>query len=231
MKWFYSKNIQGDKVIIDGEEFRHMVSVMRVRIGEEVVVFNGEGLVCACSVLNISKKDITLTINKKQQVPAMPMQLTLAAAAIKGERQDIMLRQATELGVTDIVLLSTDRSEVVLNNAKLDRIEKQIIASCKQCHRAYMPKVSLCALKDFNPLNSCVLVGSFNAQENLATLDKKLFKNNVVVLVGPEGGFSPAEEENFDKKGYKKVSLGENVLRADTAAAMLVSYAKCIKEW
>lgn len=232
MKWFYSENLSQSQVVLQDDEFRHMVSVMRAREGDSVVCFDGKGTVCECRVSQISKKQAMLQVVSKQVFSQPQTDLVLAAAAIKGERQDTMLRQATELGATKIVLLETDRSEVSLHAQKMDRLTKQLIASCKQCKRAFLPELSFQKLSEFKPQSAIVLVGSFEATVSLAAINSsQIAKNSVTVLVGPEGGFSPEEEKMFSQNGFQKVRLGQNILRADTAAAMLLSYAKCTKEW
>lgn len=232
MKWYYTTQIDSNQATITGDELNHLSNVMRAKVGDRVVCFNGQGTWAECQIVSLTKSICTLKPQNQNQTQPPKTKLTLAAALIKGDRQDTMIRQATELGITDLVLLETDRSEVKITSSKPDKIQKQLIACCKQCHSATLPSITLSTLKSYcNCLSDeLVLVGSFNATQTLTDLNPNLITSkNTTILVGPEGGFSPAEEELFSAKNFQKVSLGKNVLRADTACAMLVSYAKCIK--
>ena len=234
MRWFYAQDITSDTATITGDENKHLNLVMRAKAGDHVVCFNGNGLVCECEVEITSKNQTTLKVVSKQEHKPRASELIVAAAAIKGERQDTLIRQATELGVTGIILLETERSEVKLKTQKIDKIERQLVACCKQCHMPYLPKIKFSTIKEFlqKSKDFVIICGSLNAKTTILQQNFEKIKNsNVAVLIGPEGGFSPAEEDLIEKSGAIKITLGQNVLRADTASTMLISLAKTIKEW
>ena len=235
MKWYYCEELEKDidslRAYLIDEEFRHLTTVMRAKEGDRVKLFNGKGLICESEIIKIDKKRAELKIINKEEKKPDKLNITLAVAAIKGERQEIIIRQATELGASEIVILQTDNSEVNLTNDKLERLKKITIASSKQCHRAYLPTLKLKQLENYEINNSFVIVGSLQAKETIADIEKEIEKqDNITIIIGPEGGFSDFEEESFNLKGYTKVKINNNILRTDTAAALMLSYAICTKQ-
>ena len=235
MKWYYceelEKNIDSLNAYLVDDEFRHLTTVMRAKEGNTIKLFNGKGLICEGIITKIDKKRADLKIVNKEEIKPDNLNITLAVAAIKGERQEIIIRQATELGASEIVILQTENSEVNLTNDKLERLKKITIASSKQCHRAYLPILKLEQLENYETNNSFVIVGSLQAKETIADVEREIEKHdNITIIIGPEGGFSNCEEEIFNLKGYTKVKINSNILRTDTAAALMLSYAICTKQ-
>ena len=234
MRWFFTTAITTTTATITGDENKHLNLVMRAKPGDRVTCFNGNGLVAECVVENTSKAQTLLKVEQIATETQPSTKLVLAAAAIKGDRQDTLIRQATELGVTNIVLLESERSEVKFGGTKKDKIERQLISHAKQCHRAFLPQIEFSTLKEFLPKckKYVILCGSLTTKATILQQNQQKIKNNnVVALIGPEGGFSEEEEKQIDSYGAIRLSLGKNVLRADTAASMLVSLVKAIKEW
>jgi len=234
MKWYYTQNINEKQAVIDGDENKHLCLVMRAKVGDRIVCFNGNGIVSECEIAEIGKNQTKLNVLKTTTHEKQKTELVLVAAAIKGERQDTLIRQATELGVTKIILTETERSEVRLKGEKKDKIMRQFVACCKQCHRPFLPEIEFSSIEVAMQecSNFVKIFGDIGAKTGVLDIDfGKIQNNDVVVFVGPEGGFTESEEEFFKNSGAIGVSLGSNILRADTACAMLVSLIKAIKQW
>lgn len=234
MRWFYTEEISSTKAILHGDEAKHLSSVLRARVGEKVVCFDGKGTYAECEIETISKNNIELFVQKLYKQEPKTSELVLVSSAIKGERQDILIRQAVELGVTKIVLVETEHSEAKLKIERIDKIQRQIVACCKQCHSAILPKIAFDGFKEIvQKCNNFVKIfGKIGSKQRILELDfGKVTNKSVAIFVGPEGGFSNDEEHFLEKSGAVGVSLGSNILRADTASAMLVSTIKAIKKW
>ena len=234
MKWYYTQNINERQATIEGDENKHLCLVMRQKVGDKVVCFNGQGTEAECEIESVSKNKTLLNVLKLTKHRPKDTQLVLAAAAIKGDRQDTLIRQATELGATKIVLIETDNSEVKLKGEKKDKIVRQLVACCKQCHSPFLPEIEFGTIDGaISKCNNFVKIfGQIGAKSSVLAQDlEKIKSSNVIVFVGPEGGFTKTEEEKLQKSGAVGVSLGQNILRADTASTMLVSLIKAIKQW
>ena len=231
-RYYYSGNLN-DSITLDGDEHRHLNLVMREKKNEDIEIFNGKGDVGVYKIIDITKSFTTLKLINKTKFKKPEFDFILVSAPIKGERQDIVIRQAVEIGVSEIIFLQTEHSEAKIDQKKLEKLERQAVEMCKQCKRAFLPKFSIKKFEDFEPKdNSIVLVGSFMASKHISELSKDDFKDkNIYAVIGPEGGFSKKEECIFSKKEFKKVLLGANTLRADTASAVILGYIKCIKKW
>ena len=234
MKWYFSQDITKDSATVAGDENKHLTLVMRTRAGDGVICFDGNGKVAESFVEETGKNKSVLKVQTLMQHQRPKTELVLAAAAIKGDRQDTLIRQATELGATKIVLLETERSEVRLKDEKKDKVVRQLVACCKQCHRPFLPEIDFGTIEQV--CSKCSdyvkIFGDIGAKSTILDQDfEKLANSNVVVFVGPEGGFSEGEEQLLAKSGAIGVSLGQNILRADTACSMLISLIKAIKKW
>jgi len=235
MDYFYCppSKISKGSVLIDGEEFSHLVHVMRKKEGDIICVVDGEGCAYDVTLGEMKKKEAPGTITaayRNHREPAL--RLTLAVGVLKNpSRFDFLVEKATELGVHEIIPIKTERT--IPSHAKTERWQKLALAAMKQCGRAYLPKVQeLTSLDDL--LDECGkydvrLVGHEQTESSVSLRSHLVIPNKtVLVLVGPEGGFSEQEIEKCIAKGCAAFSLGERRLRTETAAiaaaALILSY-------
>lgn len=199
----------------------YLTNVMRLNyVGAEVLVFNGKDGLWQCQIKEIGKKFCTImpVLQIKEQDVLLP--LILYFAPIKGGRTESIVEKATELGVTKIVPIITERT--IVRKINPDKMRLIAIEAAEQCERLNVPKIA--GEISLDDLLSSDLQGQtiFFADEllasrsiNLASVDKSQI---IGLIVGPEGGFSEKEREKINQiSSFLPVSLGKNILRADTA--------------
>lgn len=233
MSRFYvpSDCIKGDTISISGNEAHHILNVMRLKFGDEVLVFDGTGNEYTGTVKEAGRKSLSLKIISKRRVQnETSHRITLMQAIPKKEKMDYIVEKATELGVTRIVPIVSARTIPDWNEAKKKNIAerwKKISASAaKQCGRA-----DLVDIASITPLEKAV-AGQYNLKLMAALTDNAIdLKNalkssasgNIAIAIGPEGDFTPEEIEAAEKQGFKIVNLGPRVLKSDTAGLAVLA--------
>jgi 16S rRNA (uracil1498-N3)-methyltransferase len=220
------------------ERATHHCSVLRLRSGDAVTLFNGEGGEFAAEVTRVSARDaLARVISKRNSDRESPLSVALAQCVSGGDRMDVALQKSTELGVSRIVPIASERSVVKLSG---DRAEKRVahwrnvvIAACEQCGRNRIPEVAaITPIRDFLDLvagTDLRLLLAPDAGRNLKQLSPP---RDVTLLVGPEGGLAPREREFAEDAGFVPVRFGPRVLRTETApvaalAAMQALWGDC----
>jgi 16S rRNA (uracil1498-N3)-methyltransferase len=222
-------------ITLAADEARHLRDVLRLKTGDEVYVFNGVGREFRCTVSSTRRDSAELRIDAEVE-PAKPesqLQLNLCVALLKGEKFDLVVQKATELGVTAIVPVATARSVV-----RLDRESRQrklahwrgiAIAACEQCGRARLPSIA-----EPVPLAEHLrgagagrrLLLSPDAPRSLAAAAHGL--ESVEMLVGPEGGLEAEEREAAFAASYHPCRIGPRVLRSETAAIVALAVLQAV---
>lgn len=225
-------------LILDARESHHLVRVFRARKGEAIQVLDGCGTYYHGHIEIADAKAVRVAVGSVESVPTRATRITLVQAVPKGKSMDLILRMATEIGATAIQPVFTDHGEVQIKGERLDaKAEKwrvTMIEACKQCGLAYLPTLSAAMplrvwLRD-NPMGSRArgIVASLEAGSRplLQTLrESAVVGGELIVAVGPEGDFSGQEYAMLREAGFLPVRLGANILRAETAAAYLLSVA------
>jgi 16S rRNA (uracil1498-N3)-methyltransferase len=228
--------------ILGPEETRHLRDVLRLHSGDEIYVFDGAGHEFHCAVETIAKDSTALRVISEVETtrPESPLDLTLAIALLKGEKFELVIQKATELGIKRIVPLETERADVRLRDnedaqKKLARWQRIALEAAKQTGRAFVPEVSapltLSSLlmlkdKDRESLSDVArLMFAERAGDSFGEATKSFIEepNDMVAVVGPEGGWADEEIELARANGWKIVTLGGRTLRAETAAIVVVS--------
>jgi 16S rRNA (uracil1498-N3)-methyltransferase len=209
----------------------HLVRVLRGAVGDQCVLFNGDGSDYAARILAIGKRDARVEITDVNE-PANESRLpiTLLQSLARGEKMDLVLQKATELGVAGFVPVASERSEVRLDG---DRVDKRVahwrnvvIAACEQSGRARVPPVATPvalpqALESLEPASTRVLL------DPVATLvagDLDIDPGRHVVLaIGPEGGWSPRDRAAMVGAGFQGMRLGPRILRTETAGIAAIA--------
>ena len=226
-RFFVSPPVNGDRVQLSGDEARHLAAVMRARVGDQIILFDGSGVEFVAEVTAIRKQAADLAIVERRTITReLLREVTLAVALPKGERQKWLVEKATELGVTRLVPLITSRGVAEPVAAALERLKRTVIEACKQCGRNRLmeiaPPVRAGELLVFNPAAACVL-----ADPNGKPLSAIHLENGVAVAaaIGPEGGFTEEELSAARNHGWQFVSLGHSILRVETAAVAMAAWA------
>ncbi len=225
------------------EETRHLRDVLRLHPGDEIYVFDGGGREFHCVVEIIAKDSTELRVISEVEPtrPESPLHLTLAIALLKGEKFDLVIQKATELGAKRIVPLETERADVRLRDSedaqkRVTRWRRIALEAAKQSGRAYVTMISaprtlesllrMSVTKDKEPANSGGRV-MFSEREgkSLAEAMNSFTERpkEIVAVVGAEGGWTDAEIELARESGWQVVTLGGRTLRAETAAILAVS--------
>ena len=226
-----SKWIDDNKIIIsDKELFNHLTRSLRLRMGEKVLFLDENEIQYETSSSDFSSKTAVFEIIKSYKSKRkLNFHLALAQSVLKQDAQGSAIQKATELGVKDIIPLYTDNCALKLDfiKDKVDKWQKIAIESVKQCERADIPKVmEVSTIEDVIEKYDNVFV--FAEKYSDMTFSDYL-KNNknisgsVLVIIGCEGGFSEREFEFFKKKNLPLLTLGNLILRADTACAVGLS--------
>lgn len=218
----------GDVVRLDGQEARHAVQVARVRLGERIAIGDGRGTVVSGPVLESGQGELTIEVDEaRREQPADPA-LVLVQALAKGDRDELAVQAATELGVDRIVPWSAARSVSRWDGAKAEKGRQRwaTIAreASKQAIRAWVPEVMAATPTARLPellAGTRLLVLEPTAEQGLAQLE--LDERPLALLVGPEGGVAPEELARLTAAGAEPVRLGPTVLRTSTAGPAAIA--------
>lgn len=229
MMYFYQPDIRSGAHFLEDEEYQHCVKVLRKKAGDAIGILDGKGGFYDAQLTSITGKQAAFHIESERVRPAKSHSHHIAIAPTKNtDRMEWFVEKACELGVDEISFMLTRNSE--RPKIRLDRFEKKAISALKQAKRGFITRIN--PMVDFSKLLSTIhdqikLIAY--VESGLPYFSSLLVPaQSVITLIGPEGDFDPAEVEMALKNGFKKVSLGENVLRTETAgiaAAVLVSAA------
>jgi 16S rRNA (uracil1498-N3)-methyltransferase len=227
----------GQSVSLSADEARHARGVLRLQPGDEVYVFDGAGKEFRCAVRELDRDGAALDVLEEVEParPESPLNLTLGVALLKGEKFDLVVQKATELGASRIVPVATSRADVRLRDGneakrKVTRWQRIALEAAKQCGRARLMEieepVEFKALIDW-PAEEDELRLMF-AERNGTSLaevahNPQAGSVKVFALIGPEGGWADEEIELARKRGWQIVTLGGRTLRAETAVIAIVA--------
>ena len=224
-----------EQPVLAGAEAHHALHVLRLRVGDMVNLFDGHGHEAQARIAEISKDSVRLAVLQQSNVPPLPCRITLAQAIPK-KNMDLIVQKATELGVSAIVPLLSERTLVQLDedSKKVERWQEIALEACKQCGNNWLPEISppqkaagfFASLPEFD----LKLIGSLQSDakplksilSDAPTLERS-HASTILILIGPEGDFTPAELSLAKSAGCLPLSLGTLVLRADTAAIYTLS--------
>lgn len=208
--------------------FHHWCKVLRAQVGDQAILFNGQGGEYLAELTEVSKKTATvqvLTFNPSNRTPAI--HTLLGQVMSKGDRMDYAIQKAVELGVAEIQLLTSERCEMRLkydrDQKKLDHWQGIAIAACEQCGMNIVPKIHApISLEKWlaSALPNTKLVLAPNKDETDPLNDAS---QDIALLIGPEGGLSEAEILAANQAGFTSWCIGERVLRTETAPVVALS--------
>jgi 16S rRNA (uracil1498-N3)-methyltransferase len=227
--------VLGDSITLDKRESHHLVKVFRARPGETVEVLDGKGRRYCGEVSRADARGAVIAFGHVEEADPPRHHVTLLQALPKGKAMDLILRTATEIGTTALQPVYTCQSEVRLPEervpGKLEKWRATTVEASKQCGLPFLPDVAPpVALTDWlgrNPPSKDELRIVASLEEGARLLLDALcgdaLPGRIVLAVGPEGDFSAEEYSALRKGGFQPVRLGDNVLRAETAAAYMLS--------
>mgnify|MGYP003311649625 CR=1 FL=1 len=210
------------------DDIFHLTRVMRAKPGTQIEVVS-EGKVYLCETTSFSPLKIEV-IQELQGNSELPSKVILVAALVKGEKMDLVLQKATELGVSEIVLLETERTIVkIKDESKLERFRKILKEASEQSKRTVIPTLNrVISINKLSEVNADVKMIAYENEKGSTNSFNKLVNSvktgqSVAIVIGPEGGFSENEVEQANKLGFTSVGLGKRILRAETAVFYTLS--------
>lgn len=236
------ENWNADALVLRESEVHHARAVLRLELGERVVVFNGRGHEITAEITKVTREEIQLRKLHQAQMPALRCEITLAQAIPKGRNMDLIVQKGVELGAAEIAPIISDRTIVHLQNR--EAVQKQAkwqqvaIEAAKQCGQNWLPRVQIARkLSDFlatveagvSPAQ-LRLIGSLQSDAvHLKTVIAEYEREHqsrpisVLMCIGPEGDFTPAELNLARSHGCRPITLGPIILRVETAAIYCLS--------
>ncbi|MDI6715102.1 MAG: 16S rRNA (uracil(1498)-N(3))-methyltransferase [Thermodesulfovibrio sp.] len=217
----YTEIFPNKIVEISKEDRNYIFNVLRFKIGNSIIVIDGKGKSFKAKIIDKNKLEI---IEEDKKDIEDPFSLILCQALLKGEKMDMIIQKATELGVKKIIPFVSERC-ILKNTNKIERWRKIAKEASEQSGRNFVPEIS--DLTNFENLINKIDNGLlfWEKEENsLISLIKELdISKPIFLLIGPEGGFSEKEILNAREKGIKTASLGKRILRAETASIVSLS--------
>jgi 16S rRNA (uracil1498-N3)-methyltransferase len=225
--------IQNGMLKIEGDEVKHIRKVLRLRAGDEIVVFDGLGKELKGTIVKEGLSSVVIRIqNIFSTKRDSPLEVTLAQSLLKGEKMDYLIQKATELGVKEIIPFFSSRSVPLLEKSRRlkrhHRWERIGVEASKQCGRGSVPKIG--------PLQNYSDMLQVASKEDLRLilwerggiglkeiLERSKERRKVFFIIGPEGGFNQQEIDEAKRVGFTPVALGRRILRAETASLCFLS--------
>ncbi|MCB0661718.1 MAG: 16S rRNA (uracil(1498)-N(3))-methyltransferase [Saprospiraceae bacterium] len=233
MQLFFTEVFEGDLAYFDENETKHCLQVLRHKQGDVISFLDGKGTLYNGRIVEAGKRQMTVMVGNKSTIPGKNYQLSIAIAPTKNiDRFEFFLEKATEIGIDHIYPIFTDHSE--RKKLRLDRCEKVLMAAMKQCMTPNLPQIHepikikdlFKNLKGYNSL----LIGYCGADNLTMLKDAVLPNQNTLILIGPEGDFSPEEYQTALELGFTGVSMGNTRLRTETAAIMATATVAIVNQ-
>lgn len=223
-----------DRLTLDSAEAHHAVDVLRLKTGDRITVFNGEGAEAEAEIVKANRHGAELRRVSLHKTAPLACRITLGQAVPKGKNMELIIEKATELGAAGIVPILSERT--VIRGTEDDHVRKQhkwqrvAMEACKQCGQNWLPKVHTPKMPKafFESAEKYDLMLIASLQTDALPLKKLLAEHgkkpaNVLILVGPEGDFTPAEISMAKSHGCRPLTLGPIILRTETAALYCLS--------
>ena len=217
---------------LQGHEAHHLAKASRMRPGDRVCLFNGNGYEYPSRIDSIDKRSVLLEVECVDEANReLPVTIDVACPLPKGDRAQFLIEKLTEIGVTSFIPLQTARSVVHPSDGKMEKLGRTVIEACKQCGRNKLMKLgkperweTICKDDDSNRIRLMAHPEESDAKWSKVFSSINAKKNGFVVALGPEGGFTEEEVALGKRNGWQAVNLGERILRIETAALVLVSW-------
>lgn len=228
-RYFVDESVSPGRVMLTGPEAHHLIHVMRATPGMEVVLFDGSGAEFQATVERVGRSEVELLAGPRRPIDReLPMDVTLAVALPKGDRQRWLVEKAVELGVTRVVPLRTQRGVAQPVEQAIVRLKRAVVEASKQCGRNRLMSVEQpCDWSELIEATAdapCRLLAQpegFHRGPHLPLPDQR--PNRVLLAIGPEGGLTAQEVSMAVLAGWHTVDLGPRILRVETASLLLTA--------
>ena len=228
----------GTSIELPENAARHAARVLRLRVGDDVVLFEGNGGECTARIAAVERDRVTVDVLDRQAVEReAPIRVTLVQALQSGDKMDLTIQKAVELGAVGVVPVASRRSVLRLEG---ERAAKRVehwrgvaVAACEQCGRNRVPPVAGIEslerwLSQPAPANVLRLMLAPGADATLAALPRPTADTRIELVIGAEGGLAPEELEKATQAGFVGVRLGPRILRTETAGLAALAALQCL---
>lgn len=213
----------GDQLQLQGNDFDYLIKVMRLKMADKVFVFNGVDGEFACEIVQLNKKDVLVSVIEKTADCVKAANITLAFCPVKNVKNDFIAMKATELGISKIRPIISQRT--IVDKINTQRFRINIKEACEQCERNDVPEIfeiekldKFLAQHHDDIVILCDESGQGKKASQLLPELQVKPEQEIIIVIGPEGGFAPAEFDRMRQLPYVySMSLGPRILRADTA--------------
>ncbi|PID28252.1 MAG: hypothetical protein CSB55_05490 [Candidatus Cloacimonadota bacterium] len=229
MSGFYSEytDLTSGTVNIKGEEAHHILNVFRKKNGDTVQVTNGKGLLISAQIIATNKKEVICKILKSEKKLKSKPIIACAFSLLRSKHDFMIIEKLTELGISEFYPFISQFTVRKPNSNTAEKMTKTAISAIKQCDNAYLPKIyeprKLTEQIKFIKSKQYKIITASELQPENTLADCWDKKENLCFAIGPEGGFSPEEREFFTRENISQITLGNHILRAETAAVNFAS--------
>jgi 16S rRNA (uracil1498-N3)-methyltransferase len=228
-RYFADEPVTDDRAMLSGPEAHHLLHVMRAKIGAEVHIFDGTGSEFVARVDGFTRSQVELSILERLTINReLAFPVVLGVALPKGDRQKWLVEKAVELGVARIVPVQTARSVAQPTANALERLRRSVIEASKQCGRNRLMEISEPETIDAflaGVSGAALRLVAHPSGDPLPEWNARISRAGLYVAIGPEGGFTDDETARALAAGWQIVTLGPRILRVETAAIAVASYA------
>ena len=234
LRRFYVSELSVGKVVLSDFESHHAINVLRVKEGELLELFDGQGKYAKARVIGTKKTGVEVLVEEINQEQQRDVKVTLGLAIPKYAKQEILVTMCTELGIWRFVPIIFSRS-TVREKFRPEKWHRWAIQACKQSKRNFLPVISEpVRFDDFMECLICydlIIYGESSEQCNRPEIVSQLKNNSeIIILVGPEGGFTDDEEKKIHSCGALGLKIGKNILRIETACVALSTLCIALKD-
>ena len=214
--------VPGDRVDLDPEESHHVARVLRLKAGDALHVFDGDGGEWAATIHEVSRDRVTVVVGSEHREDVeSELCVVVWQALVRPEKIEWVLQKGTEIGVAGFRLIGSERAEAPPPSpARLARYGRIVMEACKQSGRRRLPTLALSSIASAPDGIVAIVLAHAAGVPSLGTVLAGAAAPEVWIAVGPEGGFSDAELEALTARGWRPASLGPRVLRTETAGAV-----------
>lgn len=226
-KFFVEKNqIEKSHIRILGEDAKHIATVLRSRVGDELTLCDGEGMDYFCKISELEYGVVAEILSKTPSASEPKTKITLYQGLPKADKMEMIIQKCVELGIDRIVAVSTERAIVKLDKKeekKLDRWQKIAESAAKQSGRGKIPEIHNKVLRfkeavaEAKTLDGAIIAYEKEEEKNIRSFVKTFSGDSIGVFIGPEGGFSEEEFSLAVEAGISPITLGKRILRTETA--------------
>ena len=229
MQRYFAYKKESNNFILEEYDIHHITKVMRLNVGDFIEVVY-DSICYECEIVNVSKNIMVKKIKEIQKLEKEFGEITLIIPVLKEFKMDLILQKATELGIDNIIPIRTERSVVKIDSKKeekkLERWKSIVKEASEQSKRLTIPNIS--NIKDIKDLKNIdadkIICSTREPKNNLKIFLQKHNKyDKMLLVVGPEGGFTLKEENTFIENGFTPVTLGKNIMRVETVPLFCLS--------